>query len=173
PGPRQGGRDVQGDGGGGEKEVLAEKSRSQPGRGCHKEAEPSPFLLATPGAQNSGGPSNKRYSADCEGRIDLWSAGRWVKAVQWVLVVHWVLVVSGFVMTEQNIPEALGMCASARTENQSECQERVLQEFRQCSHSLSMMCTAEIATAKCRGVTTETVSRRSPGAAMKRRILHI
>jgi hypothetical protein len=78
-----------------------------------------------------------------------------------------------FVVTEQNLPEAFGVGAGARSENQSQCQKRVLQEFRQSSHSLSMICTAGISIAKCSGFTTETLSRRLTGLATKKRMLHI
>jgi len=121
-------------------------------------------LLATPGAQNSGGPGNERYSADCKSRIDFWGADRSGR---------WGLTVPGLVVTEQNLPNALGMCAGARTENQSQCQKGVLQEFRQCSHSLSMICTAGIAIAKCSGLRLRLYLAAYPWRSNKRRMLYI
>ena len=82
-------------------------------------------LFAAPGAQNSSGPRDQRYSTDCECRIDLWSARRWILVLGVVVVV-----------TEQNFPDVFSMRAHTRAESQGQCQKRVLQDFRQCSHSL-------------------------------------
>ena len=138
--PRQGDRDVPTDGEAGEKEILTENSCSQPGRGCHKEAGPSPFYLRRRARRTVAVPATSVIPLIARAGSISGARGGGVLAV---LV---------FVVTEQNLSEAFGVGASARSENQSQCQKRVLQEFRQCSHSLSMICTAGITIAKCTGL---------------------